>query len=174
MVDQEHAGVVLVADGSDHVRELRHLGLGQPRSRLVEEDEPRLGRERARDPEPPLVAVRERARWRLGAPGQPDELEQLGRPAPRGAGARAPIPSAATSTFSRTLRSRNERLCWNVRARPERPRRCALHLVTSRSSSSIVPAVGVSKPLMRLTSVDLPAPFGPIRPDDLVPVQRRA
>ena len=33
---------------------------------------------------------------------------------------------------------------------------------------------GWSKPLSTLTSVDLPAPFGPIRPDDLAAMQRRA
>ena len=36
--------------------------------------------------------------------------------------------------------------------------------VTSCPSSSTVPAVGRSKPVRRLTSVDLPAPFGPISP----------
>ena len=47
---------------------------------------------------------------------------------------------------------------------PSAPRRCGLQPVISRPSSSIVPDVGRSKPVMRLTSVDLPAPFGPIRP----------
>ena len=36
----------------------------------------------------------------------------------------APTPSAETSTFSRTERFPNERLPWNVRAIPSRPRRC--------------------------------------------------
>ena len=40
----------------------------------------------------------------------------------------------------------------------------ALHAVTSRPSSSTEPAVGQSKPVSTLTSVDLPAPFGPISP----------
>ena len=66
--------------------------------------------------------------------------------------------------FSRTVSERNAWLCWNVRARPLRPRRCALHDVITRSLSTIVPAEGKSKPLSRLTRVDLPAPFGPIRP----------
>ncbi len=51
-----------------------------------------------------------------------------------------------------------------MRASPARPRRCGLQPVISRPSSSIVPAVGKSNPVIRLTSVDLPAPFGPIRP----------
>ena len=76
----------------------------------------------------------------------------------------APMPSAATSTFSRTDSVPNERLCWKVRARPARTRRCALQPVTSRPSSSTTPSSGRSNPVSTLTSVDLPAPFGPIRP----------
>src|SRR3954447_1185134 len=76
----------------------------------------------------------------------------------------APTPSAETSTFSRTDRSRNARLCWKVLASPLRPRRLGDHLVISRSPSDTVPASGRSKPLRTLTSGDLPAPFGPISP----------
>src|SRR6266568_1604940 len=45
-----------------------------------------------------------------------------------------------------------------------RPRRCGLHDVMSCPSSSTVPAEGKSKPVRTLTSVVLPAPFGPIKP----------
>src|SRR3954470_8137271 len=76
----------------------------------------------------------------------------------------APTPSAATSTFSRTERPRNERLCWNVRARPARARRGELQPVIARPPSSTVPSSGLSKPVSTFTSVDLPAPFGPISP----------
>src|SRR5581483_11947837 len=88
------------------------------------------------------------------------------RPSARRAAARGevPTPSAATSTFSRTVSPGNAWLCWNVRARPRRPRRCGGQRVTSWPSSSTVPAVGRSKPVSRFTSVDLPAPFGPMRP----------
>src|ERR671936_153368 len=76
----------------------------------------------------------------------------------------ARTPSAATSTFSRTVRPRNERLCWNVRARPARPRLLGLQRVMSLPANSTLPTVGKSKPLMTFTSVVLPAPLGPIRP----------
>ena len=59
-----------------------HLGLRQAGRRLVEEHEPRLGRERARDAEPPLVAVRERRRRCVGVAVEPEPLEQRVR-APR-------------------------------------------------------------------------------------------
>src|SRR6266545_3636057 len=77
---------------------------------------------------------------------------------------RAPTPRAATSTFSRTESARKAWLCWKVRASPCLPRRPGCQRVTSRPSSSTVPALGRSNPVSTLTSVDLPAPFGPIRP----------
>ena len=164
VVDQQHAGLVVVADRAHDRGELGHLRLGQPGRRLVHEHERRLGGERAGDAEPPLVAVRQRARRRLGQRRQAEQLEQLVARRRRASRGPAPTPSAATSTFSRTESSRNERLCWNVRASPARARRCALQPVTRALPSSTLPAVGKSKPVSTLTSVDLPAPFGPIRP----------
>src|SRR5206468_6139406 len=73
-------------------------------------------------------------------------------------------PSAATSTFSCTVSDRKAWLCWKVLASPCLPRRLGLHRVTSRPSSSTLPELGRSKPLRRFTSVDFPAPFGPISP----------
>jgi hypothetical protein len=82
----------------------------------------------------------------------------------RASRAAVPTPSAATSTFSCTDSERKAWLCWKVLASPCLPRRLGLQRVTSRPSSSTIPAVGRSKPLNRFTSVDLPAPFGPISP----------
>ena len=58
VVDQEHAGVVVVAHGAHDGGELGHLRLGQPRRGLVQQDEARLGGQRPRDAEPALVTVR--------------------------------------------------------------------------------------------------------------------
>ena len=57
--------------------------LVQPRRRLVHQHEPRPERERARDAEPPLVAVRQdRGRLRRPASARPEQVEQLvGAPA---------------------------------------------------------------------------------------------
>ena len=60
-----------------------------PRRRLVEQQQPRLGRERARHLEPPLVAVGEVLRVLLRLPAQPGEAEQLAC-----RGARPPPPRA--------------------------------------------------------------------------------
>ncbi len=64
--------------------------------------------------------------------------------------------------FSSTVRPRNNWLIWNVRARPRRARTVWLTLVISSPLSSTRPEFGFSAPVMRLTSVVLPAPFGPI------------
>ena len=53
-------------------RELRDLGLGKTRGGLVHQHERRLGGERPRDAEPPLVAVRERRRRHLGVAIEPE------------------------------------------------------------------------------------------------------
>ena len=101
-----------------------HLRLGQPRRRLVEQDEARLRRERAGDAEPPLVAVCERRCRRVGVAGEPEPLEQIRRRAalrpvgrPR---RRAPPPRRSRARTA----PRNAWLCWNVRASPCWPRRC--------------------------------------------------
>ena len=70
MVDQQDARAVLVPQRSDRGSELGHLRLREARTRLVEEDEPRFGRERTRDAEPPLVAVRKLGRRPVGLGGE--------------------------------------------------------------------------------------------------------
>ena len=77
VVDQQHARAVLVADRADDRRERGHLRLGKPRRRLVHQHEARLGRERARHAEPPLVALRERRRRRVGVGGEAEQVQQL-------------------------------------------------------------------------------------------------
>ena len=61
VLDEEHGHALLVADLLDERRELGGLLRVHARGRLVEEEELRVRRERARDLEPPLIAVRERA-----------------------------------------------------------------------------------------------------------------
>jgi hypothetical protein len=86
VVDQEHPGLVLVAHGPHDCGELGHLGFGQARGRLVEEQEPGLGGERPRDAELALVAVRERTGRLPLARSEAEQLEQLVGPTPRLAG----------------------------------------------------------------------------------------
>ena len=57
VVDEQHAGAVLVAHRPHDRRELRHLRLREPRRRLVHQHEARLGGERTSHAEPALVSV---------------------------------------------------------------------------------------------------------------------
>ena len=76
MVDQEHADLLLVPDRADDGRELRDLALGQAGRGLVEQQEPRLDRERPRDAELALVAVREAAGRLARAVGDAEHFHQ--------------------------------------------------------------------------------------------------
>ena len=139
---------------------------------------PRAARPRARPSARTAAGARAPARRRAGARrraagprplgrralARPSRLEQLGRRAAAPRAGETPPPRAATSTFSRTVRPRNSRPCWKVRASPARPRRCGGQRVISVAPSSIRPDDGRSKPVRRLTSVVFPAPLGPIRP----------
>ena len=135
---------------------------GEPGGRLVEQHEARLGRERAGDAEPALVAVCERAGRRVGVAVRPSRSSSS-RPAraPRAARRRR---RARRPRRSRAPRARGTRGVLERPREPARPRRCAGQRVTFLPSSSTAPCVGRSKPLRTFTSVDLPAPFGPIRP----------
>ncbi len=132
------------------------------------EHEGGLHRERARDAGGGArrrAPARRQARWTRGAVRPSSGEQRIGASdAPR-AGL-APTPSAATSTFSRTAERRGRTWSAGTCARGRRaPAYCgAPRRVISAPSSSIAPAVGKSNPVAGFTSVDLPAPFGPIRP----------
>ena len=162
---------MLVAHRADDLGERRHLGLRKTRGRLVHEHEPRLRRERSCDSEPPLVAVRERLRRahpRTSSSRSESSSASARRRASRGP---RPTPSAATSTFSRTERPRNERLCWNVRERPARPRRCGLQRVTSRPFELDGALVREVEPGEDVHERRLAGSVRADETDDLVPVQ---
>src|SRR5262245_21404808 len=69
----------------------------------------------------------------------------------------------AMRTLSPTVWSWNRRLSWKVRTTPAWTRAGIDKRARERPSSVMSPEEGCSAPLMRLTSVVLPAPFGPIR-----------
>ena len=83
MVDQQHPGPVVVADRADDLCKLGHLGLRQAGGGLVHEHECRLGDERARHPQPALVALGKGAGVCVGQIRQAQALEQLACPPPR-------------------------------------------------------------------------------------------
>ena len=170
VVDQQHARAEVVADGADDGGEGGDLGLVQPGRRLVHQHEPRLERERPRDAEPALVAVRQdRGRARRRARARPSSSSSSVGAPPRLARARRP---RAERRDLDVLAHGEAAEQPPVLERPREPgaaapvRRPARDLASP--PSSIRPDDGRSKPVRRLTSVVFPAPFGPIRPSDLV------
>src|SRR5215469_9352229 len=75
---------------------------------------------------------------------------------------RAVCAWTASWVLSSTLRSGKRLVIWKVRARPWAARRWAGALVTSRPNSVMRPELTGSAPAMRLNSVVLPAPLGPM------------
>ena len=136
VVDQQHAGAVLVAHRADDRGELGHLRLREAGGRLVHQDEARLGRERARDAEPPLVAVRERRR--------------RARPRTRRARARS-SSSAARAPRAAAARADAERRDLDVLAHRQRAERVA---VLERAREP-VPAAAVRRPARDVAALEL-------------------
>src|ERR1051326_5198894 len=71
-------------------------------------------------------------------------------------------PLIARSTLSSTVRRGNRLVIWNVRAMPSVARRWLGQAVTSWPNSSTLPSLAGRIPVIRLNSVVLPAPFGPM------------
>src|SRR5262245_4851829 len=71
-------------------------------------------------------------------------------------------PCIANSTLSRTVSLGNRLVIWKVRAIPNAVRRWLGQRVTSWPNSRICPDVAGNIPVIRLNSVVLPAPFGPM------------
>src|SRR5882757_8272881 len=72
--------------------------------------------------------------------------------------------NAPIITFSSTDMPSNVCGTWNVRARPSRALASGDKLVMSWPSNKTLPEVDMRSPVRQLKKVDLPAPFGPIRP----------
>ena len=66
--------------------------------------------------------------------------------------------------FSRTLNPASGCTIWCARAIPWRATMLGALPVISAPSNLMRPELGVVTPLIRLKTVDFPAPFGPIRP----------
>ena len=60
------------------------------------------------------------------------------------------------------------RIFWKVRAMPARVMRCGNIRSIRLPKNSMAPAPGVNKPVIRLNTVVLPAPLGPIKTKNTV------
>ena len=72
--------------------------------------------------------------------------------------------NAASTTFSSTVNLRKGLTIWKVRATPRLTIAFGRRPTSSWPSSRTEPVNGSMKPDIRLNTVVLPAPFGPIRP----------
>ena len=135
VLDQHDRDAALVAQLVHELRELVGLLRVHAGRRLVEQQQLRVGGQRAGDLDPPLVAVGEVDRGPVVmALGQPDVARAPRAPSPR----RAPPPCARracgrssrtgpafmrafwpTMQFSTAVIVANRRMFWNVRAMPE-------------------------------------------------------
>ena len=180
--ERAHHVHVVLDDQQRHVarQRLQHAGhalglLGRHAGgRLVEEQEPRPGRQRDADLELALLAVGEAARRarRAGPRGPrppPTSRARSSGAAPALDGCRAgpSVPgapaAAASRRFSRTASFGNRLLRWNEREMPRRATACGLRPVDRRAlEPDAPPPVGASCPVITLKSVVLPAPLGPM------------
>ena len=111
------------------------------------------------------IAAGERVAWA----GQSDQIQRLSTETD------APAPlSRATGTmrFSRIVRSSKSSVVWNVRRRPSRDRSWAGRCATGRPENETSP-LDPTKPQIASIRVVLPAPLGPIRPDERAAVHRQ-
>ena len=139
MLDEQHRELEVVADLLDELTQLRDLLVVQPAGRLVEQEEPRLRDERARELDPLLDPVRQRRRREERPVAQPDDVEHRERVrVPR----LRPRPCAPTSTFSSTDIVRKSWMFWNVRATPLRTILYAGCFRSDEPSSSTSPESG--------------------------------
>ena len=165
VLDHDHRDLPLVPDAPDERGEPHRLGGVHAGDDLVEHEHARRRGEGARELEPLAGRERERPGELTRALGEPHELDNLGGALPR----RARHTPAAVDGADRDVlgdREVRERPHDLVRAddRPRAPRWWAAWPLTRHSSSRTSPEVGRSEPAMRLKSVVLPAPFGPMTP----------
>src|SRR6478672_3470980 len=83
-------------------------------------------------------------------------------PPPRNCQRRTSRAWAAMRTFSRTVRAGKMWQSWKVRAIPFCATSCTGIPVTSSPAKITCPALGLSTLVIRLNTVDLPAPLGPM------------
>ena len=120
VLDQQHGRVVVGADRAQERGELRRFARIEPRRRLVEAEQHRIGAHGARDLQPALRAVGQFAGRIVGAVDQADLVEPVFRAArrlrPRGAGS-----SARRSGRARSCRSPASADCDGRRAGSRAP-----------------------------------------------------
>ncbi len=94
-------------------------------------------------------------------------LKSAKRPCARSCQPVRPRPKAARPRFSHTVSSRKIFTSWKVRPMPRRATSCSLSPPSGVPSCRTLPASACNRLVIRLKTVLLPEPFGPIRPTTL-------
>src|SRR5499426_440167 len=109
-----------------------------------------------------VTSARAASRRRSIAASATAEEELSTLPPPRNRQRPRSRACAAIRTFSRTLRAGKIWQSWKVRAIPFCATRCTGSPVMSSPAKMTRPALGLSTLVIKLKTVDLPAPFGPM------------
>ena len=122
MLDHQD-GDAAVAEGPDHRHDVANLGRIEPGHHFVEQQQLRLGRQRAGELQPLAPRDGQRRAGRVEHVAEADRARDLVRP--RRARRRAAMAQmGADAMFSRTVRPAKGCTIWNVRAMPRRASRC--------------------------------------------------
>ena len=164
VVDQEHAGVEVLADRPDELRRT-------PRTSASGRPAPGSSSSTNAGSVASARATPSRRSWPCGSsPADRVPVERRAAAISSSARARAVARPGARRRAPRPRCSRERSALGTsgCAGRSARSRRGRAGAGSSRSrparSSSTLPEVGASNPVSTFTSVDLPAPFGPIRP----------
>ena len=128
------------------------------RERLVEEEDARLDRERARERDPLLHPARELVRIAVAGVAEADELEQLRDLAPRRSSFAVPRIFSPYSTFRDALMFGKRLYAWKTMPMS---RLLGGTRVMSLPATRMRPEFGRSKPATMRSAVVLPQPDGP-------------
>ena len=131
-----------------HVRPRVRVESGE---RLVEQQDPGVARERARERDPLPLAARDRRRPGVGEVADAEALEQLA----------CPRPCRRTRRSPRTLRCGKSAYSWKTRPTRRRSGGTSMPLAVSSQRSSpsrTTPRSGRRSPAIARSTLDLPAP----------------
>ena len=163
LLDEQHRRAA-APDLRDRLEHLVDEDGREAERRLVEEQQPRLGDERAGDRELLLLAAGQRprreARTSAAAPGTARARARARRPRAPGRGSRScRAPGSRPRSASRRCAGPRRR----ARSRGGRSPRSRARRAARRGRRSR-PPTAATRPTIAASVVDLPAPFGPTRP----------
>ena len=159
---EQHGRAEAGAQSGDDVDQLVADARVEPDGRLVEEQHPRLGEERAGDLEPPALAAAVGRDRTVEEVGQVEAVGELVDAPARVVGGDAPEAGVDLEVAAAGERPVDDRVLEHDRAVGAAPR--SRSVTTSRPCRRAEPDVGPTVVVSMPTVVDLPAPFGPSSP----------